>query len=101
MQQFGPFSMGLLDTANEPQGQSSVVLGVSGLKSITRFHVLNFRLLLTILCFLMAAVAWGQTTLQPPIWASKPDASAFEKIVNDHLAAADGALANLTAVPGA
>jgi len=63
--------------------------------------VLNLRLLLTILCFLMAAVAWGQTTLQPPIWASKPDASAFEKIVNDHLAAADGALATLTGVQGA
>ncbi len=35
---------------------------------------------------------------QPPLWASKPDVAAFEKIENDHLAAADKAIAALTAV---
>jgi len=63
--------------------------------------VLNFRLLLTAVSFLIAAAAWGQTTTQPPIWASKPDVTAFEKIVNDHLSAASAAVANLTAVKGA
>jgi len=62
--------------------------------------VLNFRLLLTIVCFLIAGAAWGQS-IQPSIWASKPDVTAFEKIVNDHLAAADAAIAKLTAVQGA
>ncbi len=36
--------------------------------------------------------------IQRPLWASKPDVAAFEKIENDHLAAADKAIAALTGV---
>lgn len=35
---------------------------------------------------------------QPPLWASKPDVTAFEKIENAHLAGADKAIADLVAV---
>lgn len=42
-----------------------------------------------VLClFAAVSIASAQSAAQPPIWASKPDATGFEKIVNDHLAAA-------------
>jgi thimet oligopeptidase len=41
----------------------------------------------------------GQTpSSQPPLWASKPDVTAFEKIENDRLGAVDKAIAELIAV---
>jgi thimet oligopeptidase len=38
---------------------------------------------------------------QPPVWNSKPDVAAFEKIENEHLAAADRAIAQIVAVKDA
>jgi thimet oligopeptidase len=49
----------------------------------------------------MIASASAQTQLQPTIWASKPDVNGFEKIVNDHLAAAQAAIDQVTSVKGA
>jgi thimet oligopeptidase len=43
---------------------------------------------------------FAQAAKQPPIWVSKPDAAAFEKIENDHLAAAQKSLDQLIAVKG-
>jgi thimet oligopeptidase len=57
-----------------------------------------------ILClpFLLAAVLSAQDVkvTQTTIWASKPDAAAFEKIENDRLAAGRQAIDNLVAVKG-
>ncbi len=38
--------------------------------------------------------------IQPALWASKPDVTAFEKIVNDRLAAAQQAITEMTSVKG-
>jgi len=58
--------------------------------------VLNFRRILVLaVCAVATAVALAQTNIQPPIWASKPDVSGFEKIVNDRLAGADVAIAQV------
>jgi thimet oligopeptidase len=47
-----------------------------------------------------AAVAQDLLKSQPPIWASKPDAAAFEKIENDRLAAAQRSIDAIVAVKG-
>jgi thimet oligopeptidase len=52
-------------------------------------------------CLTMIASVSAQTQLQPTIWASKPDVNGFEKIVNDHLAAAQAAIDQVTSVKGA
>jgi thimet oligopeptidase len=52
-------------------------------------------------CLTMIASASAQTQLQPTIWASKPDVNGFEKIVNDHLAAAQAAIDQVTSIKGA
>src|SRR5437667_5083915 len=53
--------------------------------------------LVMVLC---VAAAVGQMTpaSQLPLWSNKPDVAAFEKIENEHLAAADRAIATLVAV---
>src|SRR6266404_403111 len=43
----------------------------------------------------------AQAPSQPTIWASKPDVAAFEKTVNDRLAAAQSAIGTIIAVKGA
>lgn len=48
----------------------------------------------------LATVAFAQTKVQPTIWASKPDVTGFEKVVTDHLAAADASVAKLTSAKG-
>jgi len=51
---------------------------------------------------LWTASAWAQTTpaSQPPLWSTKPDVATFEKIENEHLAAANRSIATLVAVKG-
>ena len=49
---------------------------------------------------LMCASAFAQT-LQPTVWATKPDIPGFEKMVNDRLAAAQSAIDQVTSVKGA
>ncbi len=49
------------------------------------------------------AVIWATTAMaatQPVVWASKPDVAAFEKIENDHLAAAQKFVDQVVAVKG-
>jgi thimet oligopeptidase len=51
--------------------------------------------------FLVAVLSAQRTTVsQPTLWASKPDAAAFEKIENDRLAAGQQAIDTLIAVKG-
>ncbi len=54
------------------------------------------------LSFLFAAIVSAQSisVSQPTIWASKPDAGAFDKIENDRLAAARHSIDTLLAVKG-
>ena len=55
--------------------------------------------LAVILCM---ASAWADMSPAPqkPLWTDKPDVAAFEKIENDHLAAADRFIATLVAAKG-
>jgi thimet oligopeptidase len=48
-----------------------------------------------------AAAAQDLLSSQPPLWTSKPDAAAFEKIKNDRLAAAQRFIDAIVAVKGA
>ena len=56
---------------------------------------------------LLAAIAGAQQSppqppiVQPQVWSAKPDIAAFEKSENDHLAAAQQAIAQIVAVSGA
>ena len=56
-------------------------------------------------CFLLMSFLglhlFAQTISQPTIWATKPDVSAFEKMENDRLAAAQREVNTLVAVKGA
>jgi len=45
-------------------------------------------------------VAQSASVSQPPLWTSKPDVSAFEKLENDRLAAAQRSIDTLTSVKG-
>ncbi len=49
------------------------------------------------------ASAWAQMapTAQPPLWTAKPDVAAFEKVENEHLAAAERSIAAMVGVKGA
>jgi len=52
-------------------------------------------------CLLAASIAAQSTsTSQPTVWASKPDKAAFEKIVNDRLAAGQVSVDKVVAVKG-
>lgn len=48
----------------------------------------------------VVALAQMAPASQPPIWAAKPDIPAFEKIENDHLAAAQSSIDAIVAVKG-
>jgi thimet oligopeptidase len=58
-------------------------------------------LILAVLPFTMATVRAQDFDAQPPIWAAKPDIAGFNKIENDHLAAAQHAIDALVAVKAA
>lgn len=57
-----------------------------------------FRLSIPALIFVCASVVFSmaQTSVQPPIWSSKPDVAAFEKTVKDRLAAAQVSIDKVT-----
>ncbi|HTX16811.1 MAG TPA: M3 family metallopeptidase [Candidatus Baltobacteraceae bacterium] len=62
------------------------------------------RILQLAFVFFCAATVVGAQEIpasQPPLWASKPDAAAFGKMENDHLAAAQRAIDAIVAVKGA
>src|SRR6185503_4104443 len=91
-----------LDFAYQTRRQSSIALGSRSPTSFMRFSVSTFRRLLALSALtLAAALAAAQTITQAPIWASKPDAAGFEKMVSDHLSNADASIAKVTAVKGA
>ncbi len=50
---------------------------------------------------LVASSLAAQAPSQPTIWASKPDVTAFEKIINDRLAAAQSDIDKITAAKSA
>src|SRR5262252_9602020 len=52
------------------------------------------------LSLILAGAAHSQTPAQPSLWSDKPDADAFEKIVNGHLSVMQQALNRLLAVKG-
>jgi thimet oligopeptidase len=54
---------------------------------------------LTVVVFASVSI-FAQTIAQPTVWASKPDIPAFEKTVNDRLAAAQAAIDKIVAVKG-
>ncbi|MGH9512394.1 MAG: M3 family metallopeptidase [Terriglobales bacterium] len=54
-----------------------------------------------IFLFSIALVAQEMPKSQPPLWSTKPDVTAFEKIENDRLAAAQRSIDEIVAVSGA
>ena len=58
---------------------------------------LSFAVFLT---FLLVISAAAQPSSQPTVWASKPDAAVFEKIVNDRLTDGQKSIDQLVAVKG-
>src|SRR5262249_7727208 len=50
---------------------------------------------------ILSAASLAQSPAQPTVWASKPDVAGFEKIVNDRLAAANAAIAQISSFKGA
>jgi thimet oligopeptidase len=60
---------------------------------------LKFRNL-SIVFLLSSSLLFAQAAKQPPLWTSKPDAAAFEKIENEHLAAAQKSLDQMIAAKG-
>ena len=56
--------------------------------------------LLMVLGIVLGVSAQGGPTSQPTVWATKPDAAAFEKIVNDRLAAGQSYIDKMLAVKG-
>jgi len=64
---------------------------------------MSFKKVIVLICSIcvIAAVALGQAPAQPTVWASQPDVTGFEKIVNDRLASGQMALDKIVAVKGA
>jgi len=64
---------------------------------------MSFKKVIVLICSIcvIAAVALGQAPAQPTVWASEPDVTGFEKIVNDRLASGQMALDKIVAVKGA
>ena len=56
--------------------------------------------MLLVLGLVLGVSAQGGPTSQPTVWATKPDAAAFEKIVNDRLAAGQSYIDKMLAVKG-
>jgi len=56
--------------------------------------------LAAVLAGVIAAAAQEMPKSQPPLWSTKPDVAAFEKIENDRLAAAQRSIDEITAVKG-
>ena len=56
--------------------------------------------LLLVLGLVLGVSAGGGQTSQPTVWATKPDAAAFEKIVNDRLVAGQSYIDKMLAVKG-
>src|SRR5882757_5101530 len=54
-----------------------------------------------LLVLMITAVAQSGPASQPTVWATKPDAAAFEKIVNDRLAEGQESIDKIVAVKGA
>jgi thimet oligopeptidase len=55
---------------------------------------------MALLLLLTTVAAQEMPKSQPPVWSAKPDVAAFEKMENDHLAAAQRAIDQVVAVKG-
>ena len=55
---------------------------------------------LVVILFMASAWADMSPASQKPLWSDKPDVAAFDKIENDHLAAADRSIATLITAKG-
>lgn len=62
--------------------------------------MLKLSTLLTAFIFAAAVFSAAQNSIQPPIWASKPDVAAFEKTVKDRIARAQSSIDKITSVKG-
>jgi thimet oligopeptidase len=70
---------------------------IGGLK----MSMLSSRSHVIVLLMLARTVAAQQPSIdQPPLWSARPDVDAFEKIENDHLAAAQRAIDQIDATKG-
>ena len=56
--------------------------------------------LFLVLGLVLGVSAGGGPTSQPTVWATKPDAAAFEKIVNDRLVAGQSYIDKMLGVKG-
>jgi len=62
--------------------------------------MLRLSTVLAVSIFAMAAFSAAQNSTQPPIWASKPDVTAFEKTVKDRIGGAQSSIDKVTSVQG-
>jgi thimet oligopeptidase len=62
--------------------------------------MLRLSTLLAAFIFAAAVFSAAQNSIQPPIWASKPDVAAFEKTVKDRIAGAQSSIDKITSVKG-
>ena len=62
---------------------------------------MTFRAVTSVFVAIALTCCAAAQTSQPTVWASKPDSAAFEKMVNDRLAAAQRVLDRITSVKGA
>jgi len=62
--------------------------------------MLRLSTLLAAFIFAAAVFSAAQNSIQPPIWASKPDVAAFERTVKDRIAGAQSSIEKVTAVKG-
>ena len=61
----------------------------------------SLRVAAVVLTLALAVVAQDELKNQPPVWSSKPDPTAFEKLENERLAAAQKYIDQIVAVKGA
>ena len=62
--------------------------------------MLRLSVFLSVFICASAALSASQSASQPPIWASKPDVSGFEKIVKDRLASAQSSIDQVSSIKG-
>src|SRR6185437_14158883 len=87
------------DDNDSVQKSNSSILRLQSSNSRTEVLMLLFRLFVPVVFTAICSIALiAQDASQPTIWSAKPDVTAFEKIENDRLAAAQKAIDEVVAV---